>query len=265
MSIYKKNRTPSKVYRKIYERHHGVIPKDDQGRTYEIHHIDGNDTNNLPENLVALSINDHYELHYQQKDWVACLAMSHRMKLSPEEKSNIARKAMKVRMSDPSYVNPFSKRQDGSSVASDRVAAGFKPKIRVGPENNMYDPTIYSLENIFSNEVIAITISEFKKLHSFAADKVSAIINKGKVYKGWRLYSPIKYTKPKRVITKKRVITDTSNFRHDRRIYHFVHLDGEEVKMTQRDFQKKFSLVGSNVSRLVSGERKSHQGWRLAA
>ena len=150
MSIYKKNRTPSKVYRKIYERHHGVIPKDDQGRTYEIHHIDGNDTNNLPENLVALSINDHYDLHYQQKDWVACLAMSRRMKLSPEEKSNIAREAMIVRMSNPSYVNPFSKRQDGSSVASDRVAAGFKPKIRVGPENNMYDPRsthlkIYSL------------------------------------------------------------------------------------------------------------------------
>jgi hypothetical protein len=29
-------------YRKIYENHNGIIPKDSDGRTYEIHHIDGN-------------------------------------------------------------------------------------------------------------------------------------------------------------------------------------------------------------------------------
>ena len=28
-------------YRKIYEAHYGPIPKDSDGKTYEIHHLDG--------------------------------------------------------------------------------------------------------------------------------------------------------------------------------------------------------------------------------
>ena len=35
-------------YRKIYEQHHGPIPIDESGRTYDIHHIDGNHFNNDP-------------------------------------------------------------------------------------------------------------------------------------------------------------------------------------------------------------------------
>jgi hypothetical protein len=35
------------IYRKIYEQNYGHIPKDSAGRTYEIHHIDGNHKNNM--------------------------------------------------------------------------------------------------------------------------------------------------------------------------------------------------------------------------
>ena len=38
-------------YRKIYEQHYGPIPKDTDGRSYEIHHIDGNHNNNDINNL----------------------------------------------------------------------------------------------------------------------------------------------------------------------------------------------------------------------
>lgn len=39
------------IYRKIYENHFGPIPKDKDGRSYEIHHIDGNRKNNEISNL----------------------------------------------------------------------------------------------------------------------------------------------------------------------------------------------------------------------
>jgi len=88
MSTYSK----STNYRKIYEQNYGPIPKDGQGRTFEIHHIDGNHNNNDPLNLVAVSIEDHYNIHYEQEDWAACLLMSDRMKISPEEKSDLSRR-----------------------------------------------------------------------------------------------------------------------------------------------------------------------------
>lgn len=53
-------------YRKIWEQVHGQIPKDEQGRTYDIHHIDGNRKNNSIENLICLSLEDHYKIHLKQ-------------------------------------------------------------------------------------------------------------------------------------------------------------------------------------------------------
>jgi hypothetical protein len=58
-------------YRKIWESHYGEIPKDEHGRTYEIHHKDGNRKNNDITNLMCLSLKEHYELHLQQGDYAA--------------------------------------------------------------------------------------------------------------------------------------------------------------------------------------------------
>ena len=38
-------------YRKIWESYYGPIPKDENGISYEIHHIDGNRDNNDINNL----------------------------------------------------------------------------------------------------------------------------------------------------------------------------------------------------------------------
>ena len=84
-----------KHYRKIYEQHYGPIPKDDTGRTYEIHHKDGNRKNNDIENLQCVSIQEHYDIHYSQGDWAACQAISKRMNISPEENSKICSDSMK--------------------------------------------------------------------------------------------------------------------------------------------------------------------------
>lgn len=59
-------------YRKIWENANGAIPKDELGRSYEIHHIDGNRENNDLNNLMCVSIEEHYQIHYEQKDYTAC-------------------------------------------------------------------------------------------------------------------------------------------------------------------------------------------------
>jgi hypothetical protein len=81
-------------YRKIYINHYGPIPKDAEGRAYHIHHIDGDRKNNDPKNLVALSLQEHYDVHYAQGDWAACRSLSSYMNISVEEKSRLARKSV---------------------------------------------------------------------------------------------------------------------------------------------------------------------------
>lgn len=78
--------------RSIYEKHYGPIPVDSDGRTYEIHHIDGNHENNSPENLKAVTIKEHYDIHFNQGDHMACYMISLRMNKTPEELSELAKK-----------------------------------------------------------------------------------------------------------------------------------------------------------------------------
>ena len=57
------------VYRKVWITANGEIPFDDDGRTYHIHHVDGNRSNNDLSNLRCVSIMDHYRIHERQCDW----------------------------------------------------------------------------------------------------------------------------------------------------------------------------------------------------
>jgi len=76
----------TKPHRKIYEKYHGIkIPKD-----MEIHHIDGNHYNNDIDNLKLVTWKEHYNIHYSQGDWAACLLISGRHSISPEERSRLA-------------------------------------------------------------------------------------------------------------------------------------------------------------------------------
>jgi hypothetical protein len=91
-------------YRKIYEHHVGPIPKDDKGRSYDIHHVDGDNTNNNPSNLKAVSLMEHYDIHYNQGDWGACLAIMRRMESkTPEEMSRLSSMAAKKRIDDGTF------------------------------------------------------------------------------------------------------------------------------------------------------------------
>lgn len=87
------------IYRKIYVTNFGPIPLDEDGRTYDIHHIDGNHSNNTPSNLRAVSIQEHYNIHAMQEDWAACMLIGRRMKLPIDEIKTLASlsQAKKVR------------------------------------------------------------------------------------------------------------------------------------------------------------------------
>lgn len=92
MSIYLSK--PKKInYRKLWEQYNNCkIPKDNTGRTYDIHHIDGNRNNNTKENLYACSIEEHYAIHYKQGDWGACKKIAIKMQMSVEVISELASK-----------------------------------------------------------------------------------------------------------------------------------------------------------------------------
>jgi hypothetical protein len=72
-------------YRKIWKSYYGEIPVDENNVRYEIHHIDGNRTNNDIANLVCISIEEHYKIHLEQGDWGAVRSILSRMNLSEDE------------------------------------------------------------------------------------------------------------------------------------------------------------------------------------
>lgn len=78
-------------HRRVWIKHNGPIPKDEDGRALEVHHIDGDHENNDITNLMLVSIDEHYAIHYAQGDWAACKAIAMRAVLSPDEISEIAR------------------------------------------------------------------------------------------------------------------------------------------------------------------------------
>jgi len=120
------NTTPN--YRKLYEDHYGPVPKDGDGRSFDIHHIDGDRANNSLTNLVAVSIQDHYDIHLSQQDWGACLFISQRMSVSPEEQRLLAKRQAddRVRNGTHHWLGP-----DANNA---RVANGTHPFI--GSEMN---------------------------------------------------------------------------------------------------------------------------------
>jgi len=77
-------------YRQKWIQANGPIPKDNNGRPYEIHHVDGNRSNNSLDNLICVSIEEHYKIHLEQKDYQSAWRVANRLGLSKEEITKVA-------------------------------------------------------------------------------------------------------------------------------------------------------------------------------
>jgi hypothetical protein len=66
-------------YRKVWELHNGPIPKDTEGRSYEIHHLDLDRTNNNIENLQCVSLQEHYEIHLKNGDYASAAFLKQKL------------------------------------------------------------------------------------------------------------------------------------------------------------------------------------------
>lgn len=165
MCIYKNKKT-RKEYRKIYEQYFGPIPKDSDGRSYEIHHRDGDYTNNTPNNLQCVTIQEHFNIHYNQEDWGACRAIAMRMEVTPEEKSKLSSLSNIQRVQDGTHNflgkdNPGANRQrelvkegahhflgknnPGITACRGRVSNGTHHLLQRGDKHPQYDNTIHTL------------------------------------------------------------------------------------------------------------------------
>jgi hypothetical protein len=145
-------------HRRIYEKHYGPIPKDSHGRSYEIHHIDGNHKNNSIENLKLVTIQEHYDIHYAQGDYGACLIMSDRMNVSPEEKSRLA--SLHTKRMLETGVHPFLRPNFQRNTAIKMTKEGRNPFSgggiqRRSNQKRLTNGTHHLIGNTFAKDLIA--------------------------------------------------------------------------------------------------------------
>jgi hypothetical protein len=105
------NVTYTTNHRQLWINYYGPIPKDEQGRSYEIHHINGDHADNRIENLKCVSIQEHYDIHLKQGNYGACMLIANRLDMSAEDISKLASRLAKanVKRQVESGTHPFLK------------------------------------------------------------------------------------------------------------------------------------------------------------
>ncbi len=100
-----------KDYRRIWIKANGPIPRDSEGRSYEIHHINGNHSDNRLENLQLVSIEEHYAIHKAQGDWYACIKIAQRFS-PPDLQEMYDRMSKEMKGNQRGKANKGNKRPD---------------------------------------------------------------------------------------------------------------------------------------------------------
>lgn len=216
-------------YRKIYENHYGPIPVDNDGRKYDIHHIDGDRNNNNPENLKAVSIKEHYAIHYKQGDYGACHKIKRRLSLSPEELSNLASLHNKFRWEILGNKHP--------------LLVDNKERVANGTHNFLGS----KMNQKRISEGTHNWLTEWSCSHCGKTGKNMSL------YKRWG-HAEGKCTSPREYIPK---IADKT-------VYHWVNkMTGEKVSLTRTELSRKFNLSPKDIWRVVNKRIKTTKGWGL--
>jgi len=235
MNIYDANISSKRKnnYRRIYEQHHGPIPKDESGRSYEIHHIDGDHENNDILNLKLVTIEEHYKIHYSQGDYMAAWAILCRM----NETGDLGRLS--------------------SMAQKKRVMDGTHHLLKKGVEHPSYKHEMYTFQNKTTNEIVESTMYDFQKAYNLDGSHLSLLISgRCRTIQGWRLL--------KISLTGEIWKSDDDHKMRDSKIYSFRNRKtGEVIKTTQHDLYSNHGANRRGVNAIVRGDSKFTGDWEI--
>jgi hypothetical protein len=197
----------SYVYRKIWKDFYGDIPKDKNGRSMEIHHINGNHNDNHIENLKLVTIEEHYDTHYSQGDWGACVMIAKRMEKTSEELSliqqgkkrpgvggvkkgtvpwNKNKKGYTIHNSE--HIEKLKHQMIGEGNPNTKLSENDVKRIRLDYENNVtissFDSNIrptYLTKGLFTTYLGAFS-NEYAKKYNVSSNNIKRIIQN----KSWK-------------------------------------------------------------------------------
>lgn len=101
-------------YRKIWIAHHGNIPVDGNGVSYEIHHKDFNPHNNDVSNLECITIEEHYQKHYDAGQYHACAMIKRRMNMTEEQRKDLSEK---IALANKLKPNPMTSQESRKKLS----------------------------------------------------------------------------------------------------------------------------------------------------
>ena len=193
-------------YRKLYENFYGPIPKDSNGRTFDIHHIDGNRKNNSIDNLICLSIEDHYKIHLKQfeetkseKEFRSLVFLSKRINKSVNELTGWTvsqevrekiRKTLTGTKRPEDVVKKTSEKMKGHKWTESQIASRVRGMKNFYNENDRESRTEWrkniseSHKGKILKESTKLKLSKLNsKLTDFEVLEIMDLINNGKTYR----------------------------------------------------------------------------------
>lgn len=111
-----------KQHQRVWVKHHGAIPRDEAGRSYEIHHRNGDHDDNRIENLQCVTIAEHFQIHFDQGDLCAAAAVLTRMGADPDKLKALNSAAGKIAgknsfLAKSGWHDPDVKRRGGENTS----------------------------------------------------------------------------------------------------------------------------------------------------
>jgi hypothetical protein len=189
-------------HRTIWKKHFGEIPKDSDGRPFEIHHINGDHKDNRIENLKCVAIKEHYDIHYNNGDYGACVMIAKRMNLSVDFISQIQKGVKRPGVGGVKKGNiPWNKNKKGymlhsketKSLLSEKSSGENNPKSKLTEMDvkNIIDsylkrPNVPDVGKIMRNGVEmsydrSFSI-QYSKMYDISPENVERIIKR----KSWK-------------------------------------------------------------------------------
>jgi len=145
-------------YRKIWESYHGEIPKDEYGRSFDIHHIDGNRKNNQIDNLIALSLEDHWKIHFDKKEYAAANLIAKR--LSKELYTGYERPDHSIKMTGE--FNPMYDKTGDNNPNFGKKRPSHSDWLKLNGSGLSYKRTDFHIQNLKESRVGKVSCKDSK-------------------------------------------------------------------------------------------------------